>query len=91
MFTSQTSFKPRLLQAGGEGGYNPLVEVTEKQGGKLKTFVPIASKNSASVCPPKSLAYETLSQKAGSPSLKNDRGFRAASTFSTSIFTGRGI
>ncbi len=52
MFTFQTSFKP-LLFGGGEGGgeKNPLVEVTvnSKEDNSLKTFVPITSKNSASV------------------------------------------
>jgi hypothetical protein len=51
IFTLETKFKPLLLKKGGGGALNSVragVTVNSK-GATLKTFVPITSKNSASV------------------------------------------
>ncbi len=52
MFTIQNSFRPLLLnRGGGGGGGNPLVKVTKNIARRktLKAFIPIRSKNSASL------------------------------------------
>ncbi len=62
--TLQTSFKP--LCSRGEGGVKSLVEVTvNKMEENLKTFVPITSKNLASVPPdpPLAISFPGMSLK----------------------------